>query len=166
MLDIVTFGSEAGDAILRAKAEPIKDVNADIKALAAAMLESMEHGRGIGLAAPQVDRGIRLFVTRLDDDEPRVFINPEILLVSEELVDYEEGCLSLPGLYTNVRRADSVKVRAWNARGKPFTLEASGLLARVILHENDHLEGLLFIDRLGEKRRQRAVQAYLKKIRM
>ncbi|MEI6386950.1 MAG: peptide deformylase [Spirochaetota bacterium] len=166
MLDIVTFGSEAGDAILRAKAQPIKDVNAEIKALAAAMLESMEHGRGIGLAGPQVDRGIRLFVTRLDDDEPRVFINPEILLVSEELVDYEEGCLSLPGLYTNVRRAESVKVRAWNERGKSFTLEASGLLARVILHENDHLEGMLFIDRLGEKRRERAMQAYLKKIRM
>jgi peptide deformylase len=166
MLDIVTLGSEESDAILRKKAETVTDFGADLKALVAGMHEAMRRGHGIGLAGPQVDRNIRLFVTQVDEDGPRVFINPEILLTSQAEVDYEEGCLSIPGLYTQVKRPESVKIQAYNERGRPFTLETSGLLARCILHEYDHLEGILFIDRLNAARRERALASYLKKIRM
>jgi peptide deformylase len=166
VLDIVTLGTDENDAILRRKAAAVTEFGADLKALVADMHEAMHRGHGIGLAGPQVDRQLRLFVVHIEDDEPRVFINPELLLTSPEQVDYEEGCLSLPGLYTQVRRAEAVKIQAFNERGRPFVLEASGLLARVILHENDHLEGVLFIDRLNAAKRERALAAYLKKMRM
>ncbi|HUX38271.1 MAG TPA: peptide deformylase [Rectinemataceae bacterium] len=166
MLDIVTLGDDAIDGILRKKAGPIKDFGPDIKALVEGMHEAMLRGKGIGLAGPQVDRSLRIFVTNVEGDQARAFINPEIVMTSTEEVDYEEGCLSIPGLYTNVRRPASVRIQAWNERGRPFTLDATELLARVILHENDHLEGILFIDRLSASRRERALSTYLKKIRM
>jgi peptide deformylase len=162
MLDIVLYGNE----ILTRKAETVKDFGPDIKTLVADMHEAMKRGKGIGLAGPQVDKALRLFVTNVEGDEPRVFINPELILTSPEEVDYEEGCLSLPGLYVDLRRPEFVKIQAWNERGRPFTIEASGLLARVILHENDHLDGILFIDRLNASKRERALGNYLKKIRM
>jgi len=166
MLDIVTLGSDGAEAILRSKAEPVTDFGPDIKALVEGMHDAMRHGRGIGLAGPQVNRLLRVFVTNVEDDKPRVFINPEIVMTSPEEVEYEEGCLSLPGLYTNVRRPASVRIQAWNERGRPFTIDATELLARVILHEHDHLDGILFIDRLRASRREKALSAYLKKIRM
>lgn len=166
MLDIVTLGSEATDTILRSKAGPVKDFGPDIKTLIEGMHEAMRRGKGIGLAGPQVDQPLRLFVTNVDGDQPRAFINPEIVMTSPEEVEYEEGCLSIPGLYTNVRRPAALRIQAWNERGRPFTLDATELLARVILHEYDHLEGILFIDRLGPSRRERALATYLKKIRM
>lgn len=155
MLDIVTYGNE----ILGRKAEPIKDIDDSIRTLAVDMLTTMA-GRGIGLAGPQVDRAIRLFVTNVDGDKPRVFINPEIVLTSQEMVEIEEGCLSLPRLYLDVIRPESVRVQAWNEKGRPFTVETDGLLARVILHEYDHLEGVLFIDRLKNGKRERALAQY------
>lgn len=155
MLDIVTFGSE----ILGRKAEPVKEIDDGIRALATDMLEAMA-GKGIGLAGPQVDRAIRVFVTNVEGDKPRVFINPEIVLTSQEIVSIEEGCLSLPRLYLDVLRPQSVRVQAWNEKGRPFTVETDGLLARVILHEYDHLEGLLFIDRLKPGKRDRALFQY------
>jgi len=166
MLDIVTIGTESGEETLRRKAGAVTNFDADLKGLIAEMHEAMRRGRGIGLAGPQVDKALRLFVTHVDDDEPRVFINPELLLTSNEEVDYEEGCLSIPGLYTQIRRPEFVKIQAFNERGRPFTMEASGLLARVILHENDHLEGVLFIDRLSAAKRERVLATWLKKIRM
>ncbi len=162
MLDIVMYGSE----ILTKKAEKVLDIGPEIKALIADMHEAMKRGKGIGLAGPQVDRSLRLFVTNIEGDEPRAFINPELILTSPEEVEYEEGCLSLPGLYIDIKRPEFVKIQAWNERGRPFTIEASGLLARVILHENDHLEGILFVDRLKALRREKALATYLKKIRM
>lgn len=162
MLDIVMYGSE----ILTKRAEKVLDIGPDIKALIADMHEAMKRGKGIGLAGPQVDRSLRLFVTDIEGDEPRAFINPELILTSPEEVDYEEGCLSLPGLYIDIKRPEFVRIQAWNERGRPFTIEASGLLARVILHENDHLEGILFVDRLKAPRREKALATYLKKIRM
>jgi peptide deformylase len=117
-------------------------------------------GRGIGLAGPQVDRAQRIFVTNVEGDKPRIFINPEIVLTSQEMVAIEEGCLSLPRLYLDVIRPRSVRVQAWNEKGRPFTVEADGLLARVILHEYDHLEGVLFIDRLKPGHRDRAITQY------
>jgi peptide deformylase len=113
-----------------------------------------------------VDRLQRLFVTHVEGDEPRVFINPELLLTSNEEVEYEEGCLSLPGLYVRIIRPETVKIQAYNERGRPFNIEATGLLARVILHENDHLNGVLFLDRLNAARRERALASWLKKTRM
>jgi peptide deformylase len=89
-----------------------------------------------------------------------VFINPEIVLTSQEIVVIEEGCLSLPRLYLDVTRPQSVRVQAWNEKGRPFTVETDGLLARVILHEYDHLEGVLFIDRLNPGKRDRAISQY------
>ena len=89
-----------------------------------------------------------------------MFINPEIVLTSQEMVEIEEGCLSLPRLYLDVIRPESVRVQAWNEKGRPFTVETDGLLARVILHEYDHLEGVLFIDRLKNGNRERALAQY------
>ena len=166
MLDIVTLGTDAEDAILHTKAEAVGEIGPDIRTLIEGMHEAMLHGKGIGLAGPQVDRALRLFVTHIEGDQPRAFINPEIIMTSPEESDYEEGCLSIPGLYTNVRRPASLRIQAWNERGRPFTLEANDLLARVILHEYDHLDGILFVDRLSAARRERALAAYLKKNRM
>ncbi len=123
------------------------------------MLAAMA-GKGIGLAGPQVARSLRIFVTDVEGDKPRVFINPEIVLTSQEQVEYEEGCLSLPRLYLGVIRPRAVRVQAWNERGRPFTVETDGLLARVIQHEYDHLEGVLFIDRLKAAKRDRALAQY------
>jgi peptide deformylase len=155
MLDIVTYGSE----ILGKKAEPVKDIDDGVRKLAADMLETMA-GRGIGLAGPQVASPLRVFVTNVEGDKPRIFINPEIVLTSQELISYEEGCLSLPLLYLDVIRPEFVRVQAWNEKGRPFSVETDGLLARCIQHEYDHLEGVLFIDRLKPGKRDRAISQY------
>ena len=158
MLEIVTFGSE----ILTKKALPVPEIGADIKALAEGMFEAMERGRGVGLAGPQIGAPLRIFVTNIEGDKKRVFINPEIVLTSQEQVDFEEGCLSLPRLYLDVTRPESVRIQAWNERGRPFTIESDGFLARVMLHEYDHLEGVLFIDRLPAVKRDKAIAQYRK----
>jgi peptide deformylase len=155
MLDIVTYGNE----ILGKKAESVKDIDEEIRDLAKGMLETLS-GKGVGLAGPQVASPLRIFVTDVDDDKPRVFINPEIVLTSQELVTIEEGCLSLPRLYLDVTRPEFVRVQAWNEKGRPFTVETDGLLARVIQHEYDHLDGVLFIDRLKGGKRDRALAQY------
>jgi peptide deformylase len=129
------------------------------------MIETMHRGRGIGLAGPQVGLLQRIFVVQVDGESPRVFINPTIIGTSPEISQYEEGCLSIPGLYAELTRPEKVTVQAWNERGRPFTLDAEGLLARVIQHEYDHLEGVLFIDRLSEPKRKRLLTIYDKKMR-
>jgi peptide deformylase len=160
MLDIVTYGND----ILHRKAERIEEIDDGVRALAADMLAAMA-GKGIGLAGPQVDRALRIFVTSVEGDKPRIFINPEIVLTSQETIAIEEGCLSLPRLYLDVVRPESVRVQAWNERGRPFTVETDGLLARVILHEYDHLEGILFIDRLKPLKKDRALAQYRRLIK-
>jgi len=124
------------------------------------MLEAMDHGKGVGLAGVQVSRLLRLFVTRVPNDMPRVFINPDILETSIEVEPFEEGCLSIPGIYTDVIRPSSVRVQAWNQKGRPFTLNADGYLARVIQHEFDHLNGVVFLDRVDPKKKQRLLVEY------
>ena len=111
------------------------------------MFEAMIEADGVGLAGPQAGISKRVFVVIADDDVRRVFINPQIISTSAEMCDYEEGCLSVPGVYENIQRPAKVTVQAFNEKGRPFTLEAEGLLARIIQHENDHLDGQLFIDR-------------------
>ena len=136
-----------GDTVLREKARPVAEVTDEIRSLAEEMLDTMVEAKGVGLAGPQVGKPIRMFVIIADDDVRRVFINPQIIATSQELSDYEEGCLSVPEVYETIKRPAKVTVQAVNEKGKPFTLEADGLLARVIQHENDHLDGVMFIDR-------------------
>lgn len=146
ILDVVKLGQD----ILREKSEPIPEVTDEIRTLAEDMFETMIATEGVGLAGPQIGKNIRIFVAIADDDVRRVFINPQIIKTSEELSDYDEGCLSIPQVYETIRRPAKVTVQAINEHGKPFTIEADGLLARIIQHEYDHLEGILFIDR-GDK---------------
>jgi len=163
MLDIFTIGAD----ILREKASPVETFDAAFAEFVARMFETMKLGRGIGLAATQVGVAKRFFVVKLEDDEPgRVFANPEILMTSPEESSYEEGCLSIPGAYAKLKRPSQIKVQAWNERGRPFTLEAADLLARVIQHENDHLNGVLFTDRLSERSRERVLSDYEKRLRI
>ena len=146
--------------ILYEKAEPVPTVNAETRELAEEMIRIMTSSDGIGLAGPQVGVLERLFVVKLPEDEPRVFINPQIVETSLETSVYEEGCLSIPGVYANLERSAVIRVQAWNERGRRVNLEADKMLARVILHENDHLNGVLFIDHLTEKKRERLLKKY------
>jgi peptide deformylase len=159
-MEIITLGHE----LLRRKAEPVKIFDAALVKTAEEMIEALQEGKGVGLAGPQVGLLKRIFVVHIEGDIPRVFVNPSIIETSPETVKYEEGCLSIPGVWADVIRPRVVKVQAWNERGRPFTLETEGILARVILHEYDHLEGVLFIDRLSEPKRNR-VLAKLEKAR-
>jgi peptide deformylase len=152
-MNILTLGNE----LLRQKAAPVKHIGPEYKHIAEELIKALHEGGGIGLAGPQVGIMARIFAVHIEGDEPRIFINPSILETSQDLVKYEEGCLSLPGQYAEVIRPESIKIQAWNEKGRPFTLESSGLLARVILHENDHLDGVLFIDRISETKRERII---------
>lgn len=141
-----------GDQVLRRVAEPITDITGDIVELAERMLATQEVEAGVGLAAPQVGRTVRMFTHALAELAPQVFINPEILERSGEWT-YNEGCLSIPGLYYDMVRPKVVGFRAYGLDGNLIELEADEILARVIQHELDHLNGVLFVDRLtGEAR--------------
>ncbi len=131
--------------------------------LAADMLETMYEARGIGLAATQVNKGVRVVVMDLSEgrDEPRFFINPEIVDRSGSQT-CEEGCLSVPGIYAEVERAEKVTIRALDLDGEAFELEADGLLAVCIQHEIDHLDGKVFVDYLSPLKR-RMVEKRLRK---
>jgi len=146
---------EYPDPRLRTKAERVEVVDDALRQLIDDMLETMYAAKGIGLAASQVDVHKRLLVLDISDtrDDPRVFINPEILL-AEGRAPGEEGCLSLPGIYDKLERAERIRVRALDREGRPFELEAEGMLAVCIQHEMDHLEGKLFVDYLSELKRQ------------
>ena len=162
MIEVVTLGSDQ-EEILRKQAVRVADIDERIVRLTSAMIDSLGIHKGIGLAGPQVNEQLRLFVTHAQGDIPRVFINPEIIGTSNELVPYEEGCLSVPGIYADVMRPAEISVQAWNENGKPFTIDADGILARVIQHEYDHLRGKLFIDRVNEKKRERLMKLYGRK---
>jgi len=151
-----------GDELLRQKAKKIEKIDDETLKIAKQMLEIIKRDKGVGLAGPQIGYMKRIFVVHIEGDEERIFINPSILETSHKTSKYEEGCLSVPGVYTNVVRSESIKMQAWNEKGRPFTIETSGLLARVILHEYDHLEGVLFIDRVPEKTRDSLIAKYEK----
>ena len=148
------------DELLRETSSKVTDIDEEIASLADAMVETMHAARGIGLAGVQVGHLHRMFVTHVEGDKPRVFINPTIIETSVEQSDYDEGCLSIPAIYADVTRPEAVRVQAWNERGRPFTIDADGLLARVIQHENDHLNGVLFIDYLSEQVRDTVMATY------
>ena len=161
MLDIVKLGDE----VLREKCTEVTEFDDALHILIQAMYETLENAEGIGLAAPQVGVDKRFFIVSLPDGTKREFINPEITGFSVETNPYEEGCLSVPGVYHDVVRPSKVIVKAQDANGVEFTLKASGLMARVIQHEYDHLDGVLFVDRLSEEERKKTLRAYEKKNR-
>ena len=153
-MQILTLGNEK----LRQKALPVKNIGPEYIAIAEDLLKTLHEGKGVGLAGPQVGLHERIFAVHLEGDVPYIFINPSIIETSEQTHKFEEGCLSVPGMYANVVRPMAVKVQAWNEKGRPFTMEAQGILARAILHEYDHLEGILFIDRIPEQKRNRIIE--------
>lgn len=149
-----------GQELLRQKSLPVEEVNDELRATIQAMFDTMLESEGVGLAAPQVGILQRFFVVIADDDVPRVFINPQIIATSSEMCEYEEGCLSIPNVYEKITRPAKITIQALNEQGRPFTLEAEGFLARVIQHEYDHLEGVLYIDRGDQDFKEKIVQQF------
>lgn len=146
------------DKRLRVKAQPVAAVTDEVRALCDDMAETMYAAPGVGLAAPQIGVALRIFVIDIasgteDPSQLHYFINPEIVRRAGETV-WEEGCLSFPGIHEEIERAETVTVRATGLDGKPFELNADGLLAIAIQHENDHLEGTLMVDRVSLLRRR------------
>ena len=139
-----------GDPILRKECKEVKEMTERTKVLIDDMFDTMYEANGVGLAGPQVGILKRIFVVDvgMEEPEPYVFVNPEILETSGEQTG-DEGCLSVPGYQGEVTRADHVKVRAYDADMQEFELEADGLLARCIQHEADHLHGILYIDKVN-----------------
>ena len=158
---------EFPDPRLRTKATPVDVVDDALRKLIDDMFETMYAAPGIGLAATQVDVHKRLLVADVSTDktEPVVLINPEIL-EKDGVEVMEEGCLSVPGFYEEVERAEHIRVRALDRDGKTFEMEADGLLAVCIQHEKDNLEGKLFVDYLTEVKRQRIRKKLLKERRL
>jgi peptide deformylase len=154
------------DPRLHKVAAKVERVDDQVRSLVADMAETMYAAPGIGLAATQVDIHRRIIVIDISDtrDQLRTFINPEILEANGE-AELEEGCLSVPGIYEKVVRAQWVRVRALNAEAQSYTLEAEGLLAVCIQHEMDHLEGKVFVERLSRLKQQRILSKLKKQIR-
>ena len=155
------------DPRLRTVAAPVAVVDERVRRLVADMLETMYAAEGVGLAATQVDVHERVVVMDTSDDrnEPRVLINPEIIERSEELVDGEEGCLSVPTIYDKVPRHRRVKVRSLNRDGQAWEFEAEGLLSVCVQHELDHLAGKVFVEYLSPLKRDRIKTKLAKKAR-
>ncbi len=153
LLDILVYPAPE----LKRKSLPVEELGEDLECLLDDMAETLRDADGIGLAAPQVGRNIRVLIVDvpLPESEEREFyelINPEIVY-SKGFQMGEEGCLSVPGFFANIRRKDHVRVSALDREGKPFTIDADGMLSRVLQHEIDHLDGILFFDRLRQLKR-------------
>ena len=145
-----------GDPILRQRANDVTEVTAELKQLIADMFETMYAEEGVGLAAPQVGIGQRIIVVdpQLEDSEGFALINPVVVEVGKDRERGEEGCLSIPTLKDIVERPHSVVVEGHDPEGQPLRIAAEGLLARILQHEIDHLDGILFIDRLSPLKRK------------
>ncbi|SDO52922.1 peptide deformylase [Halomonas shengliensis] len=156
---------EYPDERLRTRAAPVAEVDDEIRRLVDDMLETMHDARGIGLAATQVDVHRRVIVMDVSDDRtsPLVLINPEVTPLGEAREPMQEGCLSIPEYYAEVPRALRVHLKALDRDGKPYELEADGLLAHCIQHELDHLEGVLFVDYLSPLKRDRVMKKMQKR---
>ncbi|RVT84693.1 peptide deformylase [Inhella crocodyli] len=155
------------DPRLHTVAQPVAEVDAGIRQLVDDMLETMYAAEGVGLAATQVDRHVRVLVMDCSEgrDQPMVVINPEIVEASETLREEEEGCLSVPQTYDKVRRHEKVRVRALNRDGEVYEFEAEGLLAVCVQHEMDHLMGKVFVEYLSPLKRDRIKTKMLKRTR-
>ncbi|GJM45436.1 MAG: peptide deformylase [Gemmatimonadota bacterium] len=149
-----------GDAVLREKAVPIRTIDDDVRALASDMLETVAEAEGVGLAGPQIGVSRRIIVVHPPNFEedgeresPSVYVNPEIVQRAGPQESAEEGCLSIPGIYEQVKRPRHVRVRALDLDGKTVEFDAEGMLGRIFQHEIDHLDGVLFVDKIGPMRR-------------
>jgi len=146
-----------GDPVLRKRAEPVASVGPEVRDLISDLFDTMYRERGIGLAAPQVGISLRIFVVDVEGDEGErvklALVNPRLARSSGSVVG-EEGCLSIPGIHADVRRHAEVTFEAQDESGAPITVHAAGLLARALQHELDHLDGVLFIDRVSAIRRK------------
>ncbi len=153
-----------GDAVLRRKAEPVTEIDDEVRTLINDLFDTMYQEDGVGLAAPQVGVSERIAVIDPRDPEvpPFAIINPEIRDIGTEVDRGEEGCLSLPGLKDIVERAASVTVDALDRNGERLHIEAKGLLARILQHEIDHLDGILFIDRVSPLKRKMLLKKWQK----
>lgn len=139
--------TQEGDAVLRKKAAPVKDPKSpEIQKLIQDMIVTMKEAKGLGLAAPQVGVSLRVFTVDVEG-KTYVFINPEIKDFSEDEIPFEEGCLSVPKIWGPVVRPKKLTIKALDENNRPIKIRAKGLLARVIQHEMDHLNGILFIDK-------------------
>jgi peptide deformylase len=149
-----------GDPVLRTRARPVDRFDEELRHEVAQMGELMNDALGVGLAATQVGILHRVLVYRVHQQAPvAALVNPELEWSGSEVEGFEEGCLSLPGVHVEVDRAVNVRVRARNEFGEPITIEASGLEARVIQHEMDHLDGVLVLDRISRSQRKEAMKA-------
>jgi peptide deformylase len=154
------------DKRLRLVSEPVQKITADVRRLVDDMFETMYDAPGVGLAAIQVgapQRIVTIDVAKKEEPKnPQVFINPELLGISEEKTIREEGCLSIPEFYDDVERPEQIRVRYLDLGGKSQEIEANGLLARCLQHEVDHLNGVLFIDYLSKLKRDRVLKKFVK----
>ncbi|MEJ2578514.1 MAG: peptide deformylase [Kineosporiaceae bacterium] len=147
-----------GDPVLRTPAEPVVDFDKELRTLVKDLEDTMLEAPGAGLAAPQIGVGLRVF-TYYVDGELGHLVNPEIVEVSEEVQEGDEGCLSFPGIYVDTPRALRAVARGFTMHGEPIRVEGSELLARALQHETDHLDGILFIDRMDREQRKLALKA-------
>ena len=146
-----------GDPVLRSPAAPVVDFDKELRRLVEDLTETMQHAPGSGLAAPQIGVGLRVFTWYVDGELGHL-VNPDLEL-SSDVQDGPEGCLSIPDLTFDCRRALSVVAKGFDLHGEPVTIEGSELLARAIQHETDHLDGILFVDRLDRETRKLAMKA-------
>jgi peptide deformylase len=147
-----------GDPVLRTPAEPVVDFDAEVRRLVADLTETMRDENGAGLAAPQLGVGLRVFTFDVDDVVGHL-VNPVLEFPDEEEQDGPEGCLSIPGVYVDTKRRMNVIAKGVNEYGDPVQLVGTGLMARCVQHETDHLDGVLFLDRLDAASRKEAMKA-------
>jgi len=156
-----------GDPVLREEAAPVQSFDAELEALVEDMFETMYHADGVGLAAPQIGIGKRILIVDVRDEESPeagryALINPEVVESSSSIDKATEGCLSIPGLEDVVARPAAVEVRGFDPSGSPITIAAEGLLARALQHEIDHLDGVLFLDRVSALKRRMLLKKWKK----
>ncbi len=148
-----------GDPLLRTPAEPVRDFDAELRQLVGDLEQTMLAAPGAGLAAPQIGVGLRVFTYHVDDEQAGHLVNPVLHFPDEAMQDGEEGCLSIPGVAFDCRRRANVIAHGQNMWGDPITVEGTARLARCIQHESDHLDGVLFLDRLDADTRKAAMRA-------
>ena len=158
ILEIKKYGTE----VLRTKSVPVKKVDDSIRELLTNMVETMQEAEGVGLAAPQVGHNIRMFVIQLEGKVYKM-VNPKITSLDNSVIEWEEGCLSVPGIYRKVKRPNHIKIEYLDENGVTQTREFTELGAVVCQHENDHLDGVLFVDKISPMAK-RMIQKKLKQI--
>jgi len=146
-----------GDPVLRTPADPVVDFDKELRTLVRDLVETMQDEGGAGLAAPQLGVGLRVFTFDVDDVVGHI-VNPVLSFPDDEEQDGAEGCLSIPGIYIDTKRRQNVVAAGFNEHGDPIQIVGTGLMARCAQHETDHLDGVLFVDRLDADRRKQAMK--------